>query len=167
LACEILESRALLNARLPHPAAVETSTLSATARSSISGSLSGTAAYTASPSNSNVGTDSDNASGNTSMGPGSITGHDQFQSTLMGRNSYHNVYLNGHWTMTLANGSTLTIDYAGNGFSSAATSPYSATIHGLAVGTSGPVYGQFLNFYATMHGNGSTSAVSISFRIQR
>jgi hypothetical protein len=170
---ELLEGRQLLNAHLPAAphatalhAAVHVAAASTHAPRQITGTLTGLAPYTATSADGLAGTDSYTASGKTSFGSGSITGVDSFTSTLKNAKTYNDIYYGGDLTLTLGNGSTVAISYVGSGRSPTVNGPYSLTVHGEAVGTSGSLRGHFYSFTATEVGNEIDSSVRIKFTLK-
>jgi hypothetical protein len=173
LGAELLEGRQLLNAHLPaavhataHHAPVHATAASTHTPHQIAGTLTGQATYTTTLANGLAGTDSYTAGGKTNVGSGSITGADAFVSTLKNAKTYNDIYYDGNLTLTLGNGSTVAISYVGSGQSPTANGPYSLTVKGEAIGTSGSLMGHMYSFTATESGNEVDSSVKIKFSLK-
>jgi hypothetical protein len=148
LGSELLESRELLNAHLPHHEFAHVEKQATSSHIRITGTLSGTATYTTDPSNPDAGADSYSLSGSTTGGPATVTGTDSRVEYGITPSSFKDAYYAGNWTMSLGNGSTLAIAYIGTDTEPTGNGPYTSHLKGEAVGTSGPLLGQMFSFTA-------------------
>ena len=129
---ELLESRELLNAHFPRTTVVHVDSVHDAAVRTITGTLSGNSEFFPKPSNPLVGSDTYNASGQSTLGAASVKGSDQVFSAFTSKTTYKDTYKTGKWTLTLGNGSTLVVAYGGTGHSLVSNGPYSASFEGKA-----------------------------------
>ncbi len=157
LGSELLESRELLNAHMPHHDFAHVAKVATPSHMQINGTLSGTAPFTTDPTNPNAGADSYFLSGSSSTGATAATGTDSWMGYPVSSSTYKDLYYGGSWTMTLGNGSTVAISYVGSGKEPISGGPWTSSVAGRAIGTSGSLVGHAFAFTAKVSGNSDSA----------
>jgi hypothetical protein len=149
---ELLESRQLLNAHLPHHPAAHVASVATHAIHQISGTLTGTSTYVENTDSTSLlafGTDTYSLSGKTNHGAVVFTSQDSVISDTTSPTTFRDTYYGGNATLTLSDGSTVAIAYVASGHSST-DNAYTATYQGKAIGTSGAEKGHVYSFTASI-----------------
>lgn len=166
---EPLEGRALLSAvHHLHGSMAHLSSVP----SSIRVTLAGTATFVSPPTNALVGTDAyNNLTGSVpKWGKITVNGTDAFSSFQLNATTDYSAYYFGNWTMTLANGNEIAIEYQGAGPYPAnpgtASIPYSFKLSGKAVVISGADLGHTYSVAGQANGDDASGAFAVKLSLK-
>ncbi len=163
---ELLESRELLNAHMPHHDFAHVAKVAMSSHMQISGTLNGTSPYTTDPTNPEAGGDSYAMSGNTSAGQATVSGTDDWMGLAKNATTETDAYYGGDWTMTLSNGSMIAITYVGTGKYPVTSGPWTLHAHGEAIGISGSLTGHEFSFTANSSGVSTNDLITTHFKLK-
>jgi hypothetical protein len=156
-----------MTAQVHQPAVVEVAHATPQVHRLITGTMTGTTTFIPNMSNPNNGKDTYDVSGTSNVGSASVKGKDRDMSTLTTPSIYNDLLYFGNWTMTMKYGAKVKISYVGSGYSPAVAGPYAGNLEGVAIGVSGALAGQVMDFSASYSGmsSSSTAPVTIKFTL--
>lgn len=177
LGTDLLESRMLLNAHLPQSPIVHVASLHAEAATRpITGKLKTQFQYLPpDPSNPMVNHLTFTGSGTSTLGSVQLTAHSEVQIAIFvsktRKNTEVDSFSNGVGTITLGDGTTLSLKFTGNrktvvDVKGKSSQPATYTLNGTATVQSGPNQGQVETFRATGTGPGNKNAVTYRFTLK-
>ena len=161
---EGLESRALLNAAMPHPAAAaEIGALAVKPRHSVKITVQGNiTSLVPTPNGAQItftGAGSSSLAGQVTLNGGYL------ESSSSGKRQSTDSYSNGLASLSTSSGSALNATFTGSGHTKT-NGQFTAKLHGTSTGTAGLLAGQTMSFTATTSGNTKTGAFSITFALK-
>jgi hypothetical protein len=160
IGADLLESRALLNAHLPHSPIAHVTSIHADTKAPkpISGTLTGMDPISPIPTNPRAYLVTWSATGSSTVGPAAVTA--TYQEMLIFTSNHKAIntsYTDGSGTLTLGNGSTLALTFTGSRHTmeyqiNKPSPPVTYKFTGTAIVESGPNKGQVDKFTASYAG---------------